>query len=312
MPLELILGQKPIMPVEQSILSWVALPWANEMSREDLLALRIRQLQRRDEDVQIATERMKQCRLRNKERFDKTHRLRPRKLQEGDWVIVYDSSLDNQHSTSRKFAKRWFGPYIIRQVNKNATYFLTEMDGVSLKLPIAGKRIKLFKRREDQSTNFLNEDNVHEAEQFFSRMGIRLSLTTTYNPEANGKAEHGHSPIVKALVKACDGKIANWPHLLPYALWADRTTHSSVTGFMPSELILGQKPIMPVEQSILSWVALPWADEMSREDLLALRIRQLQRRDEDVQIATERMKQCRLWNKERFDKIHRLRSRKLQ
>ena len=65
---------------------------------------------------------------------------------------------------------------------------------------------------------------------------------------------------------------------------------------MPSELILGQKPIMLIEQSVLSWVALPWADEMSREELLALRIRQLERRDEDVQIATKRMKQCRLRN----------------
>ena len=56
---------------------------------------------------------------------------------------------------------------------------------------------------------------------------------------------------------------------------------------------------------------MPWADEMSSEDLLALRIRQLERSDDDVQIATEKMKQCRLWNKERFDKIHRLRPRAL-
>ena len=56
---------------------------------------------------------------------------------------------------------------------------------------------------------------------------------------------------------------------------------------------------------------LAWANEMNREDLLALRIRQLERRDEDDQIATEKMKQCRLWNKERFDKIHRLRPRAL-
>ena len=78
---------------------------------------------------------------------------------------MYDNSLDNQHSTSHKFAKRWFGPYVIRQVNRNATYFLTEMDGVALKLPIAGKRIKLFQKREDQSANFLNEDNIHEAKE---------------------------------------------------------------------------------------------------------------------------------------------------
>ena len=117
----------------------------------------------------------------------------------------------------------------------------------------------------------------------------------TYNPEANGKAELGHGPIVKDLVKACDGKLANKPHLLPCALWVDRTTHSSVIGFMPSELILGQKPIMPLEQSILSW-----ANEITREDLLALRIRQLERRDEDVQIVIEKMKQCQLRCREDF------------
>ena len=75
----------------------------------------------------------------------------------------------------------------------------------------------------------------------------RKPLTTAYNLEANGKIEHGHGPIVKALVRACDGKVENWPQLLPYALWADRTTHSSVTGFMPAELMYGQKLITPVE-----------------------------------------------------------------
>ena len=100
--------------------------------------------------------------------------------------------------------------------------------------------------------------NSKEASNFFSRMGIRLSLTTTYNPKANGKAGHSHSPIVKALVKACDGKIAKWPRLLPYALWADWTTHSSVTGFMPAELMPRQKPVMPVKQSMVSWAVLPW------------------------------------------------------
>ena len=49
-------------------------------------------------------------------------------------------------------------------------------------------------------------------------------MKTTYNLEANGKIEKGHSLIVKALAKACKGKVGNWPKVLPYALWADRTT----------------------------------------------------------------------------------------
>ena len=84
--------------------------------------------------------------------------------------------------------------------------------------------------------------------------------------------------MVKALAKACDGKMGNWPRLLPYALWADRTTHSTTIGYMPAELMLGQKPIMPIEESVASWTSLPWQEEMSREDLLATRIQQLERR----------------------------------
>jgi hypothetical protein len=96
------------------------------------------------------------------------------------------------------------------------------------------------------------ELDANEAKEFFSRMGIKLSLTTMYNPEANGKVQHGYGPSVKALVKPYQGKVGEWPHLLPFALWTNRTTHSSVTRYMPAELIFGQKPIMPIEQNIVS------------------------------------------------------------
>ena len=156
------------------------------------------------------------------------------------------------------------------------------------------------------------ELNSDEAREFFDRIGIRLSLTTAYNPEANGKIERGHSPIVKALAKACKGKVGNWPKVLPYALWADRTTHSSVTGYMPIELMTGQRPMMPIEEKIATWAMLPWESEMSREDLLAVRIRQLQCQAEDVEKAAEKLKEARIKNKARFDKVNRLRPRKIQ
>ena len=72
---------------------------------------------------------------------------------------------------------------------------------------------------------------------------MQLRLTTAYNPEANGKSEKGHLPIIHALVKACKGKANLWPRLLPFALWEDRITHSSVTGYMPIELMHGTSPL---------------------------------------------------------------------
>jgi hypothetical protein len=110
------------MLIEYSILSWAVVPWANEVSREELLMLRIQQLERRPEDIELDLARLRKARLKNKARFDKTHRLRPRNIEEGDKVLVYNSSLDNQHSSIRKFSKRWFGPYVMTEVYQNAMY----------------------------------------------------------------------------------------------------------------------------------------------------------------------------------------------
>ena len=83
------------MPVKRTIASWTTIDWANEMSREELLAARIQFLEQRPEDVERAMTRVREARIRNKAQFDRTHRLRPRKIKEGDWVLVYDNNLDN-------------------------------------------------------------------------------------------------------------------------------------------------------------------------------------------------------------------------
>ena len=120
--------------------------------QERLLEFRIQQLERLPEDQEIALEKMKAARLHNKERFDKTHLLRSKPINVGDWVLVFDSSLDHQHSTIKKFARRWFGPYVIIVVHDNGTYSLRELDGTRLKTHLAGKRVKTFRRRDSRFT----------------------------------------------------------------------------------------------------------------------------------------------------------------
>ena len=156
------------------------------------------------------------------------------------------------------------------------------------------------------------ELDAEEAEEQFDRLGVKLSLTTAYNPEANGKIERGQGLIVKAIAHAWEGRVDDLPRLLSYALWANRTTHNSVTGYMPAELMFGQKPIMLVERTIASWTAIDWANEMSREELLTAQIRQLEQRPEDVKLATARVKEARIRNKARFDQTHRLQPRKIE
>ena len=56
--------------------------------------------------------------------------------------MVYDSNLDNQHKMTRKFTRRWFGPYVVTSVNSNGTYHLVELNKTRITVSMAGKRIK--------------------------------------------------------------------------------------------------------------------------------------------------------------------------
>ena len=77
-------------------------------------------------------------------------------------MIVYDSSLDHQHTTIRKFAKRWFGPYEVRKVFDNGTYRLSELDGTILRVPIAGKWVKIFKKRTNNESYVAIDETDNE------------------------------------------------------------------------------------------------------------------------------------------------------
>ena len=59
----------------------------------------------------------------------------------------------------RKFARRWFGPYVVTSANDNGTYHLAELDGTRLAMPIAGKRIKAFKKRNEDEPEPASESD---------------------------------------------------------------------------------------------------------------------------------------------------------
>ena len=46
----------------------------------------------------------------------------------------------------RKFARRWFGPYMVTSVDNNDTYHLAEVDGSRISVLVAHKQIKAFKK----------------------------------------------------------------------------------------------------------------------------------------------------------------------
>ena len=61
-----------------------------------------------------------------------------------------------------KFARRWFRTYMVTSANNNGTYHLVELNGTRMAIPVAGKRVKAFKKRHDCEPDLGGMDNDDE------------------------------------------------------------------------------------------------------------------------------------------------------
>lgn len=146
-PMELMQGQRPLLPIEFQITTYETV-WKTTMTTEELLVARIRQLEVQARNIPLARERLEQSRLRDKEHFDRTTKLRPSPLLVGDFCLIYNYTHLRQHSAMKKFEERWSGPYVIHAVHPDSsTYTLRETNGAILKTRIAGQNVKRYYSR---------------------------------------------------------------------------------------------------------------------------------------------------------------------
>jgi len=148
-------------------------------------------------------------------------------------------------------------------------------------------------------------ENKAMVKRLTERYGIRRIEISAYHPQANS-VERGHQAIKDSLSKLANAGKGNWLKNLHACLWADRTTVRTTTGVSAFRFNYGYEPIMPIEEEVPGWSFLAWEDVKSTADLLALRTLQLQRRDEDYQEISQRVRRLREQGKEHFDTTHAL------
>jgi hypothetical protein len=116
--------------------------------------------------------------------------------------------------------------------------------------------------------------------------GIPQVYISAYNPEGNAMVERGHAPIKEALFKMMRSLGGDWVSLLPFVLWADRTTAKRTTGYTPHYLLYGAESVLPIDAEYKTFLVGNWSEEMSTSELLAARARQLQRLPQDRALAS--------------------------
>jgi hypothetical protein len=142
------------------------------------------------------------------------------------------------------------------------------------------------------------------------RLGIPQVTISPYNKHANGVVERGHFTLREAIVKACDGKINQWPSKIAAALLADRVTISSVTGYSPFQLLHATDPILPFDLIEATFLVEGFHSGMTTSELLAFRIRQLQKQPQDLARAAEILRKSRFTSKMQFEKRFKKRLQK--
>lgn len=155
-------------------------------------------------------------------------------------------------------------------------------------------------------------ENKDVVEKLAERYGIRRIVASAYHPQGNGMVERGHSPITASLSKLTGGGRTSWIQHLHAVLWADRITVRASTGLAPYEIEHSERAILPIEAEIATWHVLPWNQVRSTAELLAMRARQLEMREEDMEEARLHLRRAREMNKEYFDQVHNLRHEHLE
>jgi len=144
-PFRMMYGYEAILPIELDVPTWQTLPWNTVKTRSDLIAMRARQIEKRDEDIEEACAHLLRIRLQGKEYYDQTKNIVSETPKEGDLVLLHDTQDVTSYSTATKMKFRWSGPYRIREVIPDkGSYFLEELDGTAMKSPVHGNRLKKF------------------------------------------------------------------------------------------------------------------------------------------------------------------------
>ena len=138
--------------------------------------------------------------------------------------------------------------------------------------------------------------------ELLRRHGIPHIRISPYNSQANGVVERGHFTIREALIKACDGNVSRWPDLVHHTFFADRVTVRKATGFSPYYLLYGVDPILPLDLFEATYLVSGFRKNLSTEELIALRIRQLAKHDDDIEQASQTLYQSRLKSKFEFER----------
>ncbi len=147
-------------------------------------------------------------------------------------------------------------------------------------------------------------ENKEILDEFVQRYRIKKMITSNYHFQINEMIKKNHKFLFNALFKMFDEKLKSWINNLHVVFWTDCFISKFITDLISFYLQCDNESMLSIELKISIWRILSWQKIRIIEDLLTMRARQLQRRDENMNEAKNLLKRMRKQSKKYFDSKH--------
>ncbi|KNF05788.1 hypothetical protein PSTG_01185 [Puccinia striiformis f. sp. tritici PST-78] len=139
---QLLAGCKAALPVDIEMDTYLGIDWPEVTTTAELLEARTKQLERRDETLELAHQKLMKTRNSSVRYWDRKMAARLRNpLDSGELLLIYNESLEDQ----------WGGSYL-----------LEELDGTELKRAYAASHIKRFYPRGRELAGIQQEEDENQ------------------------------------------------------------------------------------------------------------------------------------------------------
>ena len=135
-----------------------------------------------------------------------------------------------------------------------------------------------------------NFENKIVTEKLLNRYRVQIKLTSTYHALINEMIKREHRSLINVLSKLIDNKIERWSQHFHAMLWTDRIIVRDFIDVISFRLLYEHDAILLIEIEYSIWHIMNWNKIRSTEDLLSMRVKQLQRKNEDFEKAALHLK----------------------
>jgi hypothetical protein len=135
--------------------------------------------------------------------------------------------------------------------------------------------------------------NKEILDELVQRYRIKKMITSSYHSQINEMIKRNHKSLSDVLFKMSDEKLKSWMNNLHVVFWTDRFIVKFIIDLISFYLQCDNESMLSIELKIFIWRILFWQKMHITEDLLTMRARQLQRRNENMNEIKDLLKRMR-------------------